>query len=229
MDDPKQLSGEELTKTRILTGSIDLFNINILPERYHPKRLRLVGVLPWLLFILLLASLYPSVVVALEAKNSFNQINSEMVQIQASMEVYQSASDEAGRLVSEIEAEKLHRDQILESYQGIDLQGTNWSNTLYQIENNTPNGISWTQMSQLENEIQLEGISNNYPIILDVVDSLVSLDNIKSVQIESVDQIVEEEIVFIPPEGGEEILPVPTPLPSYSFTILVLTTVESQP
>jgi len=229
MDDPKQISGEELTKTRILTGSMDLFNINILPERYHPKRLRLVAVLPWLLLILLLASLYPSVIMALEAKNSFNQINSEMVQIQASMEVYQSASDEADRFVSEIEAAKMHRDQILDSYQGIDLPGTNWNDSLFEIEEITPSGISWIQISQEENEIHLDGIAITYQIVLDLVDSLTSMDTAKSVQIETIDQIVEEEIVFIPPEGGEEILPVPTSLPSYSFTILVLTTGESQP
>ena len=229
MDDPKLISGEDSTKTRILTGSIDLFNINILPERYRRKRLWLVAVLPWLFLIILIPSLYPGGNMALEAQDSFNQINSEIIQIQTTMEVYQTASNGMETLVSEIEIATQHRDQILESYQGIDLQGTNWSETLYQIEKNAPNGIIWTVITQEENEIQLEGISNNYHIVLDLVDSLVWLDNIIRVQIESVDQVVVDELVVITPESIEEIEILPTQSPPYVFTILVLTSGESHP
>lgn len=145
------------------------------------------------------------------------------------MEVYQTASDEMDTLVSDIEAAKQHRDQILESYQGIDLQGTNWSEVLFQIEKTAPGGITWTLISQQENEIVLEGVSVDYPVILNLVDTLAALDKIKSVQIESVDQVVEVDQEVIAPESGEETPSLPTLPPSYFFTILITTSGEGQP
>lgn len=166
---------------------------------------------------------------ALEEQDSYNQIRNELIQIQASMEIYQTASDEMDTLLSEIETAEQQRDQILESYQGIDLQGTNWSEVLFQIEKTAPSGITWTLISQQENEILLEGISVDYPVILNLVDTVAALDKIKSVQIVSIDKVVEADQKIIAPEGDEEIPSLPTLPPSYFFTIQVLTSGESQP
>ena len=68
MDDPNQILGTPPKKTKLLTSSLDTFDLNLLPERYQPKRIRLVGVLPWLLFLVLLAAIYPSSILAQAAQ-----------------------------------------------------------------------------------------------------------------------------------------------------------------
>jgi len=169
MDDPKQKIGNELNKTLSLVGSVGLFDINILPQRYRRKRIRLVSILPWLLFIVLLGLLYFSGILALEAQAQFKQSQIDLAQVQSALENYQSSAEQVESLENEIEAANLLRDQITDSYQGVDLTGTHWSDTLFSIKGIIPEGISLSLVTQQENQILLQGISNSYSIITDLL------------------------------------------------------------
>lgn len=226
MDDPKQKTGNELNKTLSLVGSVGLFDINILPQRYRRKRIRLVSILPWLLFIVLLGLLYFSGILALEAQAQFKQSQINLAQVQSALESYQSSAEQVESLENEIEAAYLLRDQITDSYQGIDLTSTHWSDTLFSIKGIIPEGISLSLVTQQENQILLQGISNSYSIILDLVENLNELDAVQSVQIESVTRIVEEEYAAVEIETGDESQPVRSNNPSYSFSILTITSGE---
>ncbi len=226
MDDPKQKIGNELNKTLSLVGSVGLFDINILPQRYRRKRIRLVSILPWLLFIVLLGLLYFSGILALEAQGQFKQSQIDLAQVQSALENYQSSAEHVESLENEIEAAYLLRDQITDSYQGIDLSGTHWSDTLFSIKGIIPEGISLSLVTQQENQILLQGISNSYSIILDLVENLNELDAVQSVQIESVIRIVEEEYAAVEIETGDESQPSTSTNPSYSFSILTFTSGE---
>ena len=129
MDDPKQKIGAELKKTISLVGSVGLFDINILPQRYRRKRIRLVSILPWFTFVTLLGLLYFSGILALEAQGQFKQSQIDLARVQSALESYQSSAEQVESLENEIEAAYLLRDQITDSYQGIDLTGTHWSDT----------------------------------------------------------------------------------------------------
>ena len=214
MDDPKQKISDDLNKPLALVGSIRLFDINILPQRYRRKRIRLLGILPWLLFIVLLGLLYFSGILALDAQAQFKQSQIDLAQIQSALESYQSSAEEIDFLENELEAAYQLRDQITSSYQGIDLTGTHWSDTLFSIKGIIPEGISSTLITHRENHVLLQGISNSYPVILDLVEKLNELDGVQSVQIETVTQIV--EVV----ETGDESRPDTSKNPSYSFSIL---------
>ncbi len=224
MDDPKELNGETQDKPIALTGSIDLFDINILPQRYRRKRIRLVSILPWFLFIVLLGLLYFSGIMALEAQAQYKRSQIDLAQVQSVLEDYQSSSEEVESLENEIEAAYQLRDQITASYQGIDLSGSHWSDTLFSIKRIVPEGISLSLVAQQDNQIFLEGISTAYPIILDLVEKLNGLDAVQSVQIESVTQIVEEEpeVAAVISEDESESQPITSISPSYSFSILTI-------
>jgi Tfp pilus assembly protein PilN len=217
MDDPKQKIGDELNKTISLVGSVGLFDINILPQRYRRKRIGWVNILPWLLFIVLLGLLYFSGTLALEAQAQFKQSQIDLAQVQSALESYQSSAEEVDLL--ENEAYQL-RDQITASYQGIDLTGTHWSDTLFNIQGIIPEGISLTLITHRENHILLQGISNSYPVILDLVEKLNELDAVQSVQIETVTQIIEAEPTGVEVETGEESQPGTSKNTPYSFSIL---------
>ncbi|MGB2956965.1 MAG: PilN domain-containing protein [Anaerolineales bacterium] len=226
MDDPKQKIGDELNKTVSLVGSVGLFDINILPQRYRRKRIRWVNILPWLLFIVLLGLLYFSSTLALEAQAQFKQSQIDLAQVQSALESSQSSAEEVDFLENELEAAYQLRDQITASYQGVDLTGTHWSETLFSIKGIIPEGISLTLITHRENQVLLQGISNSYPIILDLVESLYGLDAVQSVQIESVTRIIEIEPSVEVVETGDESQPGTSKNPSYSFSILTTTTGE---
>jgi len=217
MGDPKQKIGDELNKTISLVGSLGLFDINILPQRYRRRQIRLVSILPWCLFVVLLGLLYFSSILALEAQAQFKQSQIDLAQVQSALEGYQSSAEQVDFLENEIEAAYQLRDQITDSYQGIDIKGSHWSDTLFSIKGIIPQGVSLTLVTQEDNQIFLEGISTSYPVILDLVEKLNSLDTIQSVQIESVTKVV---------ETGDETQPINSQNSSYSFSILTITSDE---
>lgn len=200
--------------------------LNILPQRYRRKRIRWVNILPWLLFIVLLGLLYFSSTLALEAQAQFKQSQIDLAQVQSALESSQSSAEEVDFLENELEAAYQLRDQITASYQGVDLTGTHWSETLFSIKGIIPEGISLTFITHRENQVLLQGISNSYPIILDLVESLYGLDAVQSVQIEFVTRIIEIEPSVEVVETGDESQPGTSKNPSYSFSILTTTTGE---
>ncbi len=82
MDDPNQLIGETQNKPLALAGSIDLFDLNILPLRHRRKKIKLVHILPWQILIILLGMLYPAGINALDAQAQFIQSKSDLNQVQ---------------------------------------------------------------------------------------------------------------------------------------------------
>ncbi len=220
MDDPKQILGDDSPQTKQLAGSLNLFDINILPQRYRRRKIRFINMLPWLVFLLLLGALYPSGITAMGAQSEFRLTQRKLNGLQSLLESHQSAAEEMESLQTEIDLQLERRDQILSSYQGLDLKGSNWSSILFLIEENAPAGILWIQISQRDGEIRLDGIANAYPTVLSLRDSLERIDGIINIQIDSIDQILEESPVIISPETGEDNQPGSNQTSSYRFTLL---------
>jgi len=215
MDDPKQILGDDSPQIKQLAGSLSLFDINILPQRYRRRKFRFINTLPWLVFLLLLGALYPAGITAMSAQSEFRLHQRELDGLQFLLEDYQSAAEEMESLQAEINLQIERRDQILSSYLGLDLKGSNWSSILFLIEEKTPAGILWIQISQRDGEIRLYGKANAYPTVLTLRDSLEKIEGIIRVQIDSIDQILEES-----PETGEDNQPAGIQTSSYHFTLL---------
>jgi Tfp pilus assembly protein PilN len=228
MDDPKQILRDSPSKTGFLTGSLEIFDINILPERYRPKKVRLIAVLPWLFLIFFLAALYPSVLIAREAQSIYKQSQIEVAIMETSFENFQSAADEMVALQEEIDLESDRKNQIVDSYQGIDFQGSNWSPTLFRINQNAPDGISWISIIQQDQEISLNGTASSYDVILDLQDSLRSLEEFSKVKVEYIDQVIIDPAEIIVVDSGEESLPLYTAPPTYTFSLVAYLDQEGQ-
>ncbi|MFV1948543.1 MAG: hypothetical protein ACC633_01270, partial [Anaerolineales bacterium] len=120
------------------------------------------------------------------AQSEFRLSQRKLNGLQSLLENHQGAAGEMESLQTEIDLQIERRDQILSSYQGLDLTGSKWSSILFLIEKNAPAGILWTQITQKDGEIRLDGIANAYPTVLSLRDSLETLDGILRIQIDSV-------------------------------------------
>ncbi len=227
MDGPNQILENVPQKPKLLTSSLEVFDFNILPERYQPRRLRLIALLPWMLLLILLSALYPSFLLAQDAQSIYRQKEAEVTALQYSLETYQSAANEMEALVDQIDSAAERRDQILESYQGIDLQGSNWSPVLFKVDNTVTDGITWTSIIQQDQEISLEGISSTYQGILDLKSRLTVQGDFSEVRIDTIDQIITDPSDYIVEntEDGQSFISSP---PTFNFLVVVSINGEGQ-
>ena len=178
-----------LIKPKLLTSSLGIFDFNLLPARYQPKRIRLVAFSPWMLLLVLFAAIYHALILAQEAQTDFNQTRIEVTVLQSSMETYQSAADELTAI----------QDQIDITTSG---ETKSWILTrvlicrvpigahLSKIVNTVPENITWTTVFQQDQEIVLEGVANIISDILDLQSTLTQLGEFSDVRIDSIEQIV---------------------------------------
>ncbi len=220
MDDPNQILGNVPKKTKLLTSSLETFDFNILPERYQRRKIRLFALLPWMLFLIFLSALYPSFLLAQEAESILKQTKFEFTVLQTSLETYQSAADEMAGLEDQIVSATERRDQIVDSYQGIDLQGSNWSPALFKIDNTISEGISWTSIIQQDQEISLEGMSTTYQGVLDLKSRLTDLGEFSDVRIDTIDQIITDSTEFVVENTEDGQTPLSFPR-TYNFLVTV--------
>jgi hypothetical protein len=104
-----------------------------------------------------------------------------------------------------------------------------WSPTLKAIVRAAPAGIRWSSISQDETGLRLEGIAENYPLIISLVDTLRPLDGLNQLEISSVDELItDEEVVFIPAEPETEEDPGEPETP-YRFVLLAAISGEVLP
>jgi len=178
-------------------------------------------------FLLFLSALYPSFLLAQEAQSIYIQTEYEVTVLQTSLETYQSAANEMTALQNQIDSATERRDQILDSYQGIDLHGSDWSHALYKIDNIVQDGISWTSIIQQDQEISLEGIASTYQGVLDLHSSLDNLEEFSNAQIDSIDQVISDPAEFIVEITEDGQSPVSLP-PTYEFSIVVSLKAEGQ-
>jgi len=230
MDEPKLINPEDLRKTPLLRGTIELFDINILPERYKRRKITLVNVLPWIILVFLLGALYPAGINARSAQSEFREIQSELLLTEAELEIMQTNTDSLEKVQNEISAEVDRRDQILSSYGGISLKSAPWNETLLRIYQITPPDVVWKTVSQQENEIQLEGIADSYQAVLDLSDSLNNLTGIEQAEIISLEQIISEDAALTTTlTETEDASSAPDTAAPYIFTIISLTDGEVLP
>jgi Tfp pilus assembly protein PilN len=210
MEDPNQKLGEHIPTSQPLSGTLKMFDINILPQRYRRRRPRLIAILPWLIFILLLGALYQTGLMAMQAQAGFQQKQIELSEIQDTLENYMAAANEKEALQAEVDARKEARDLILESYQGLEIQGSNWSNLLHTLERTIPSGIQLSLLYQVENEIRLEGEAESYDFVLEFLDALELREELSEVYIGSVTQVEDEDgepPVIISEDGETVVIP----------------------
>ncbi len=203
MEDPTTQIPPEPRPTPPLRGSRDLFDINILPDRFRRRRLTLLVLLPWLVLAVLLGTLYPVYTLAIQTQSSFQEERLAFARVQAEFDFYQTSSQEQEALQTQIDEVQTQKDAIIQSYGGLQLSNIQWSPTLFQINQLLPAGVSWTQITQHERTIRLDGISSEYQQIIALLDSLISLDSLVDVEINSIEK---NDLEDLPDLSEEDLL-----------------------
>jgi len=215
-------------------GTPHMFDMNILPARYQRKRLTFLMILPWLLLLILLGTIYPTYTMAVKTQDIFRQGRLDFAQTQVKLDFFQSNTEELELLQTQIDEKTAERDQILESYSGLDLAPEDWSPTLFKIQAAVPQGIALSYISRQEDAYRLEGIASQYPLIIDLSDALTGIDALSDIEIDLIEQISEDDAPVLPdlspleadPENPEAPPAEPT---FYVFTILFDSAGEVQP
>jgi len=213
-----------------LRGSKELFDINILPERFRRKRLTLIGILPWLLLLILLGTIYPTYTLAIQTQETFQENRMALARVQADLAFYQTTNQEQEELQSQLADALAQKEAIIQSYGGLSFSSLRRSPLLYQIHQTLPEGISWVQITQQNQTIRLDGMAAEYQLVIDLMDSLKKLGSLAEVEIDSIEQIESEETPFLEAENEAEAgNPNQAPAMLYSFSILTKAAGEVQP
>ena len=210
-----------------------MFDINILPPRYRRKRLTLLMVLPWLLLLILLGTIYPTYIMAVQTQDAFREQRLAVAQTQVKLDFFQVSNEELESLQKQIEERTIEQDLILDSYSGLNLDPEVWSSPLYQIESAVPPGVVLSYLSRQGNAYRIEGISAQYQRVIDFKDALAGNPSLAEVEIDLIERIDEDEaplLPSLPPPSGEDGEDAgPPALVYYSFTILFHSSLEVQP
>jgi Tfp pilus assembly protein PilN len=206
-----------------------MFDLNILPQRYRRTKLTIWMVLPLIILLALIGALYPAYQGAVSAQSTFNDSKQALTQTQLDFEASQANNQDLLSIEAEIELELERQNLILSSYGGLQVADSKWSPTLKAIVRAAPAGIRWSSISQDETGLRLEGIAENYPLIISLVDTLRPLDGLNQLEISSVDELItDEEVVFIPAEPETEEDPGEPETP-YRFVLLAAISGEVLP
>jgi Tfp pilus assembly protein PilN len=173
---------------------------------------------------------------AVDTQRVFQEKRLALAQTQVKLDFFQTSNEEQEILQSQIDEAALERDQILESYGGLRLSWEYWSPALKQIQEALPEGIALSYLSRQEDAYRLEGISSQYQLVVALSDSLAEIPVLDQVQIDSIEQIDEEEASTLPPlslaetglEETESEEPAVEPI-YYAFTILFNAGEEVEP
>jgi len=227
MEEPTNQPAQVPKTSSPLMGSRDLLDINILPDRFRRKRLTLMGALPWLLMAILLGTAFPTYQLAVQSQISFREKRLDLARVQAELDFFESSNQEGIDLQDQIDAAFAEKDAIIQSYGGLQLSTQKWSPTLTQIDQLLPSGANWTQISQGEGLIRLDGAADEYQLVIDFRDSLETLEGLADVEIDSIELTVVESTSGPPIEGDPDSGSVSSiTQPIYQFTILAATTGE---
>ena len=229
MEDPTTQVTSEPLPALPLRGSKDLFDINILPDRFRRRKLTLMVLLPWLLLAVLLGTMYPVYTLGIQTQSSFQEKRLALARIQAELDFYQTSSQEREELQTQLDDALAQKDAIIQSYGGLQLTTNKWSPTLFQINQRLPEGVSWVQVYQQDKTIRLDGIAREYQLVLVLLDSLDDLDGLADVEIDSIEQVDLEDIPEpLLEDEADALLSSATAPTYYRFTILARAAGEVQ-
>jgi Tfp pilus assembly protein PilN len=230
MEDPTTQVSPEPKLTPPLRGTRELFDINILPDRFHRRKLSLMALLPWLLLIFLLGSAYPTYRLAISSQAAFKEKRLELTLVQSNLELYQTSNQERAELQAQIDTATAQKDGIIQSLGGLQLSTNKWSPALFQIQNLTPGEIRLSELSQQGVTIRLEGTADQYNDVINLLDSLLALDSLKHVQIDSIERLDQEDLPTPVSEDQGDINPSSSEEPTiFRFSILATTQGEVTP
>ena len=178
--------------------------LNFLPDRYRGRGLRVLTTLrPWLFLAGFALLLIPSLQLFQRQAVELAAVEAELAAVAEALEGYQPLADERALLEARVTSAEAQIVEIQAAYDTIDIRNVTWSEILPLILGEVPGGVELTLVSQSDEEVVLEGVTDAYRLPSVLADSLDALGRFESVTIQSV--------VRANPQENPELVPVEAP------------------
>ena len=194
---------------------IQTLDLNLLPERYRPRRLSLRRLRPWMLVAGFAVMLIPSVRILGEASASLPPLENELQQTQAGIAEFRDVSEERQALLTTYEQLTAQASQIEADYQSVSIQRVAWGPMLRGVVGLQAGEIRLTSISQSVTEVLLEGEVDAYVLPLEYADRLMATGLFETVSVESLQRLS-------PAQPGDTATTGPVSESSYVFRIKIM-------
>lgn len=189
----------------------DLIDLNILPEKYRRRRLRLASVLPWLLALAAILVLVPNYQRFAQANAQIAVLEADLVRVQEALSARNPAGVEAEELRATLDEVLARIDEIEGAYEAVAPQQMAWTEALRAIEEAIPEGVGLTSLSQTGRQITLAGTASDHIKVHMLKANLWNSGFFSSVTIQSV-------VALPTPTPTPTSTPLPTPTPTTTPT-----------
>lgn len=166
-----------------------LLDINVLPDRYKPRRISFTVVLAWLLLVVLVGLLYLSFQ---RFEAGTQQLAAQQLRFQTAQEALQAAEvqpAELEELQADIDSLIAQGDELEDVLSQVNIQWVQWGPLLADAAEMTPENVVLTALEQNDNEITLSGLASAYQDPIDYRDSLMASGLGAQVQLLSVTRV----------------------------------------
>lgn len=189
----------------------DLIDLNILPEKYRRRRVRVASLLPWLLALAAMLVLVPNYQRFAQANAQIAVLEGDLVGVQEALSARNPAGVEAEELRATLDQVLARIDEIEGAYEAVAPQQMAWTGALRAIEEAIPEGVGLTSLSQTGRQITLAGTASDHTKVQVLKASLENSGLFSSVTIQSV-------VALPTPTPTPTSTPAPTPTPTATPT-----------
>jgi len=176
-------------RTAVNMPKVQILDLNLLPERYRPRRVSLRRLRPWMLIAGFAVMLIPSVRILGDASASLPPLEEDLRQTQAGIAEFREVSEERQALLTTYEQLTAQSSQIEADYQSVSIQRVAWGPMLRGVVGLQTGEIRLTSVSQSVTEISLQGEADAYLLPLEYADRLMATDLFQSVSVESLQRL----------------------------------------
>jgi Tfp pilus assembly protein PilN len=197
-------------------------DLNLLPEKYGRRRLRLASVLPWLLAVAVILVLAPNYQRLTQANTQIAILEADLVGVQEALSARNPVGVEAEELRATLDQVLARIDEIEGAYEAVAPQQVVWAGVLRAIEEAIPEGVDLTSLSQTDRQITLAGTASDHTKVQILKANLENSGFFSSVTIQSV-------VALPTPTPTPTSTPAPTPTPTPTSTPVPIPTPTATP
>jgi Tfp pilus assembly protein PilN len=206
--------------SRKTTGQRAL-DLNLLPQRYRPRRITLKDTLPWVLALILTATVFPVSKLFVTTTARLAILETEYDRLQAELEAYDPMLEEAAALEDGITSAELTIDSIQGAYSEITIQNIVWGEVLGQIVRLQPEGVELLVLDQSGDQLAISGQAQTYRSPLQFLEAILQSPGFLAGEVEAIFRLTPAEVEANPDSETESESPPVEPEPGYGFEILL--------
>lgn len=167
-------------------ASVAPIDINILPERYRPRRISWRATRPWFLAMAFLVLLFPSARIFMRSTQREEAAVTRLSDIRTALRAYRPLAEEKSALETQIEETDRQAAEIEAAHSTVAIRAHSWSDLLQELIDLAPAGVQLTRMDQSGGEITIVGLAADHQLPVSFSDALTSSGSFESVTITSI-------------------------------------------